>query len=127
MCRTSAEGGAHMCSTSAEGGAHMCRISAEGGAHMCRTSAEGGAHICRTSAEGGAHMHLVHLYVNTYTRMSSALNRRSALEWFECGNAIEIRNGIMFDFYPGLPHLYLSIVYTHYQYMQCVAAVVFWQ
>ena len=73
---------------------------------MCRTSAEGGAHICRTSAEGGAHMHLVHLYVNTYTRMSSALNRRSALEWFECGNAIEIRNGIMFDFYPGLPHMY---------------------
>ena len=24
---------------------------------------------------------------------------------FECGNAVEIRNGIMFNFYPGLPHM----------------------
>ena len=24
---------------------------------------------------------------------------------FECGNAIELRNGMMFDFYPGLPHI----------------------
>ena len=38
--------------------------------------------------------------------MSSALNRSSALECFECGNAMEIRNGIMFDFYLGLPRMY---------------------
>ena len=38
---------------------------------------------------------------------------------FECGNAIKIHNGIMFDFYPGLPHfikisttLYTSLVST---------------
>ena len=43
--------------------------------------------------------------------MSPALNNSSALERFECRNAIEIRNGIMFDFYPGLPHmLYLSLL-----------------
>ena len=27
------------------------------------------------------------------------------LERFECSSAIEIRNGIMFNFYPGLPHI----------------------
>ena len=37
--------------------------------------------------------------------MSPALNRHSVLEHFERGNAIEIRNGIMFDFYPGLLHV----------------------
>ena len=37
--------------------------------------------------------------------MSPSLNGRFALERFERGNAIEIRNGIMFDFYPGLPHI----------------------
>ena len=36
--------------------------------------------------------------------MSPALNGSSGLERFECSNAIEIRNRIMFDFYPGLPH-----------------------
>ena len=37
--------------------------------------------------------------------MSPALNGSSALERFERGNEIEILNGIMFDFYPRLPHL----------------------
>ena len=36
-------------------------------------------------------------------RMSTALSGSSALERFEHTNAIEIRNGIMFHFYPGLP------------------------
>ena len=36
--------------------------------------------------------------------MSPALNESTALQLFECGNAVEIRDGIMFDFYPGLPH-----------------------
>ena len=40
--------------------------------------------------------------------MSPALNGSSTLERFERSNASEIRNGIMFDFYQGLPHtLYL--------------------
>ena len=38
--------------------------------------------------------------------MSPALNGSSTLERFEQSNASEIRNGIMFDFYPGLPHMY---------------------
>ena len=37
--------------------------------------------------------------------MSSALNGNSALQRFERGNAVKIRNGIMFDFYPGLPRI----------------------
>ena len=37
--------------------------------------------------------------------MSPALNGSSTLERFERSNAREIRNEIMFDFYPGLPHM----------------------
>ena len=46
--------------------------------------------------------------------MSPALNGSSALQRFERSNAIEIRNGIMFDFYPGLPQMY-----SNYLQMQC--------
>ena len=43
---------------------------------------------------------------HVYTvRMSPALNGSSVLQRFECSNASEIRNGIMFDFYPELPHI----------------------
>ena len=37
--------------------------------------------------------------------MSPALNGSSALQRFERSNVIEIRNGIMLDFYPELPHI----------------------
>ena len=47
-------------------------------------------------------------HVNT-VRMSLALNGSSALERFDHGNAIEICNRIMFDFYM---YLGLSYVYT---------------
>ena len=40
--------------------------------------------------------------------MSPAFNGSSALEHFERSNEIEIHNGIMFDFYPGLPHMYIQ-------------------
>ena len=36
--------------------------------------------------------------------MSPALNGSSAIRRFEHSDAIEIRDGIIFDFYPGLPH-----------------------
>ena len=39
--------------------------------------------------------------------MSPALNGRSAIQRFEGSNAIEIRNEITFDFYMGLPHLFI--------------------
>ena len=38
--------------------------------------------------------------------MSPGLNRSSVLECFKRGNVIEMRNGIMFNFYLGLPHMY---------------------
>ena len=37
--------------------------------------------------------------------MSPALNGSSTLERFEHSNVSEIRNRIMFNFYPGLPHM----------------------
>ena len=46
---------------------------------------------------------------HVYTaHMSPALNGSSVLQHFERSNAIEIRNGIMFDFYPGLPNIAIS-------------------
>ena len=37
--------------------------------------------------------------------MSHALNGSAVLQRFERGNEVEIRNGMMFDFFPGLPHM----------------------
>jgi len=37
-------------------------------------------------------------------------NGNTVLQRFECGNTIEIFNGIMFDFNPGLPHIRLLIL-----------------
>ena len=39
--------------------------------------------------------------------MSPTLNGSSAIRRFERSNAVEIRDGITFDFYTGLPHIYL--------------------
>ena len=44
--------------------------------------------------------------------MSPALKGSSVLQYFEHGNTVEIHNGKMFDFYPGLPHMMFRIVYT---------------
>ena len=44
-------------------------------------------------------------------RMSSALNGSSAIWRFEGSDAIEIRDGITFDFYTGLPHVNLYCMY----------------
>ena len=41
--------------------------------------------------------------------MSPVLNGSMALQYFECENAVEIPNRIMFDFYLGLPHVYLNL------------------
>ena len=41
--------------------------------------------------------------------MGPTINGRTALQCFKLGNAVEIRNGIMFDFYPGLPHMYFTV------------------
>ena len=43
----------------------------------------------------------------------------SALQHFECSNAIEIHNGIMLDFYPGLPHTYLGPLLHHVDMYSC--------
>ena len=54
--------------------------------------------------------------------MNPALNGSSTLERFERSDASEIRNGIMFDFYPGLPHVYhLIIVKSHLNVKNIIA------
>ena len=40
--------------------------------------------------------------------MSPALNGSSAIQCFEGSDTIEIRDGITFDFYMGLPHIYIA-------------------
>ena len=40
--------------------------------------------------------------------MSPTLNGSSEIQRFECADAIEIRDRIMFVFYPGLPHISIS-------------------
>ena len=42
--------------------------------------------------------------------MSPALNGSSAVRRFEGNDAIEIRYGITFDFYTGLPHIRINLV-----------------
>ena len=42
--------------------------------------------------------------------MSPTLNGSSTLERFKRSNASKIRNGIMFNFYPGLPQYVLTDV-----------------
>ena len=55
--------------------------------------------------------------------MSPALNENSEISCFECNDTIEICNGMMFIFYPGLPLLssILTIfgvfVYKHHMYV----------
>ena len=50
--------------------------------------------------------------------MSLTLSGSSVLQCLKLGDALEIRNGIIFDFYSGLPHMYsinistLSVKYT---------------
>ena len=41
--------------------------------------------------------------------MSPALNGSSAIQCFERGDAIEICDGITFDFYTGLSHIYIGL------------------
>ena len=54
--------------------------------------------------------------INTYHAyvvcMSPDFNRSSALERFERSNTIEIRNGIMFDFYLRLSNCSVYMAYT---------------
>ena len=49
---------------------------------------------------------MLHRFISIYeARMSPALNGSSAIRCFERSDAIEIRDGITFDFYTGLPHM----------------------
>ena len=46
--------------------------------------------------------------------MSPTLNGSIALQRFEHANTVEIRDGIMFDFYPGLSHVIIVVVWSTY-------------
>ena len=53
--------------------------------------------------------------------MSPALNGNTVLQYFERGNAVEIHNGIMFDFYPGLSYIYMLYMYYKCDWLQVKA------
>ena len=59
---------------------------------------------------GLIHAAKMHEYlISLCTCMSPTFNGSSALQHFERGNAVKICNGIMFDFYLGLPHMYVCM------------------
>ena len=68
---------------------------------------------CSTSIKGGGHTYVCTCFLmceclmspHTSPHMSPTLNESSAIQRFECSDAIEIRDGILFDFYTGLPQL----------------------
>ena len=43
--------------------------------------------------------------------MSPTLTVTSAIRRFEGSNAIEIRDGITYDFYTGLPHIHYQVIW----------------
>ena len=78
------------------------------------------SHYCvwsSISVMGGTHTCCVYKLMNTWliyiAWMSPTLNGSSALQCFERCNTIKICNGIMFNFYPGLPHLLNCIWAQH--------------
>ena len=71
----------------------------------------------RTSVKGGAQMCCVNATTIDASRLSPALNGSSEIRCFERSDAIEIHDGIIFNFDTGLPHMYhwclCKHVYTH--------------
>ena len=79
-----------------------------------------------TSIESGAHK----CFVNAWTTWTSnkfmkhlamPFNLNSAIQRFECGDAAELSNGIIFDFYTGLQHILWNCEYWD---VICVASCI---
>ena len=62
-----------------------------------------------TPVKGGAHTCFVDAWISNESmkHTSPALNRSSVIWRFEGSDAIKICDGITFDFYTGLPHMYI--------------------
>ena len=58
-----------------------------------------------TSVKGKAHTCSEDYLINLHSAMSPTLNGSAALQHFEHDKTVEICNGMMFDFYPGLPQM----------------------
>ena len=56
--------------------------------------------------KGEAYMCFVDAWISNKSHMSHAFNGSSAVWCFEGSDAIEIHDGITFDFYTGLPHIH---------------------
>ena len=63
---------------------------------------------CGTFVKGGAHTCCVNVVSIDEFTQHVCLNGSSTLERFKRSNVSEICNGIMFNFYPGLPHRLLQ-------------------
>ena len=49
----------------------------------------------------------LHRLIRYWCIFAAHISGSFALQRFKCGNAVKLRNGIMFHFYPGLPHMYV--------------------
>ena len=71
---------------------------------------------CWTSVKGRAHTGFVGAWIPDESMkcvwLSPALNRSSGIWWFEHGDAIEIHDGFILDFYTGLSHVSITLVWA---------------
>ena len=70
--------------------------------------------VCSTKlpgrgGEGGGGGHMRYIDLQVYTCRYEPHSGGSVLQCFERSNAIKIRNGIMFDFYLGLPLCFTDV------------------
>ena len=56
--------------------------------------------------------HIYHVFMHLRCGCEPTLNGSSVLQRFEHSNVVEIRNRIVFDFYPGLPHILFPLLAT---------------
>ena len=55
--------------------------------------------------------------------MNPTCNGTSEIQHFERTDAIEIRDGIVFVFYPGLPHIYMLDIAYYFVYHTPISAL----
>ena len=65
-----------------------------------------------TSGKGRAHMHFIEHYI--FMHLQSMYEPGNSVIWsFKHSNMIQIRDGITFDFYTGLPHVHLKCLWVY--------------
>ena len=77
--------------------------------HRVRRAIALSFHLGRSSYALRRHIRYSCIYI---VRMSPTLSGSSVLQRVKLGDALEICNGIIFDFYSGLPHVFLLLLFS---------------